>query len=347
MLPAVVPNQSLINGIPFIDFAEFGDGTSDEARQIGIQLFTACKDVGFAYLINTGIPQERVDEMFQWSRKLFALPYDSKMAAPRPQESWWHRGYSGIGKEQVIQTVFDPDQSAHLHETTPPDHKESFDLGTPSPTARLPNIWLPDPILPGFREYATSFFEDCRSLQIIALRALAMGLPGVEELDFFEPYHTEVANQLRLLHYPGAPAEVFASGAKGRVAAHTDFGTCTFLFQDPQDTLGGLEVEDPHNPGHFVPAPPVPGSVVFNIGDLLMRWSNDILKSTLHRVRAPPLSDGELNTPARFSIPYFIGPDASKKIECLPGCYGPDRPKRYEPITAAEYIDMRMAANYK
>jgi len=175
---------------------------------------------------------------------------------------------------------------------------------------------------------------------------LAIGLPGVEDLNFFEKYHTDAANQLRLLHYPGAATEVFTSGSKGRVAAHTDFGTCTFLFQDPQDTRGGLEIGDPHNPGRFIPAPPIPGSVVFNIGDLLMRWSNDTLKSTLHRVRPPPPIDGESFTPERFSIPYFISPDASNTIDCLPGCYGPDRPKRYEPITAAEYIDMRIAAIY-
>jgi isopenicillin N synthase-like dioxygenase len=302
-MPTPAPTPINLNGIPVIDFAEFGDGTSDAACQIGIKFFTACRDVGFAYLINTGIPQERVNEIFQWSRKLFALPYESKMAAPRPKESWWHRGYSGIGKEQTSQMEFDPEQLAQLRKTTP-DYKESFDIGTSLPTARLPNIWLPEHILPGFRESATSFFEECGSLQTMVLRALAIGLPGVEDLDFFKGYHTEMANQLRLLHYPGASAELFTSGTKGRTAAHTDFGTCTFLFQDPQDTLGGLEVEDPHNPGHFVPAPPVPGSVVFNIGDFLMRWSNDILKSTIHRVRAPPPADGESYTPERFSIPY-------------------------------------------
>jgi isopenicillin N synthase-like dioxygenase len=58
------------------------------------------------------------------------------------------------------------------------------------------------------------------------------------------------------------------------MAGHKDFGTCTLLFQDPEDTRGGLEVEDPHKPGHFVPAPPVAGAIVFNIGDFLMRWSN-------------------------------------------------------------------------
>jgi len=239
---------------------------------------------------------------------------------------------------------FDADKLAELRKIAP-DFKESFDLGSDSPTARLPNVWLPEDKLPGFRQNAMKFFDEGRKLQKKVLSALAMGIPGAED-NFFDHYHEEEANQVRLLHYPGAPVEVFASGAKGRIAAHTDFGTCTLLFQDPEDKWGGLEVEDPHKPGHFIAAPPVKGAIVFNIGDFLMRWSNNILKSTLHRVRAPSPQEGQTHTAERFSIPYFIGADPYKKVDCIPGCYGPDRPKRYEPITVAEYVDMRMAANY-
>jgi len=197
----------------------------------------------------------------------------------------------------------------------------------------------------GFREDIKKFFEEGLVLQKKVLTALAMGIPGAAD-DFFDEYHTEAENQIRLLHYPSAPVEVFTSGTKGRIAAHTDFATCTLLFQDPNDKHGGLEVENPHKPGHFVSAPPVQGAIVFNIGDFLMRWSNDILKSTLHRVRAPPVQEGETHTPERFSIPYFIGANPNKKVDCIPGCYGPDRPKRYEAITVKEYTDMRMTANY-
>lgn len=151
-----------------------------------------------------------------------------------------------------------------------------------------------------------------------------------------------------------------------------------------QDDCGGLEVESPREPGKFIPAPPIPGSVVFNIGDFLMRWSNgvcamtlsnhctntacapDTLKSTLHRVRAPPpkLEHGGV-TRERYSIPYvrrpprtpvgreltfcsmqFMTADHEKVIDALPGCFGPDRPKKYEPINAGEYINMRLNATY-
>ncbi|KAH9918335.1 flavonol synthase/flavanone 3-hydroxylase [Amylocystis lapponica] len=328
--------------LPLIDFANFGDGTSEEARKIGEKFYVACRDVGFAYLINTGIPQEKVDGMFEWSRKFFSLPTEIKQKAPHPPEGYKHRGYSGIGVEQVSQMVFDPDELAAIR-TKAPDFKESFDIGLDD-SDRIQNVWIPDEDLPGFRAYCMNFIDSCRQFQMQRLlRALAIGMPGLSD-DFFDHYHERGDNQLRLLHYPSAPTDVFASGQKGRINAHTDFGTCTMLFQDD---CGGLEVESPHEPGKFLPAPPVPGAVVFNIGDFLMRWSNDTLKSTLHRVRAPPpKAEDDGTTRERFSIPFFMTADREKVIDCLPGCFGPDKPKKYEPINAGAYIDMRLNATY-
>ncbi|KII88339.1 hypothetical protein PLICRDRAFT_698734 [Plicaturopsis crispa FD-325 SS-3] len=331
-----------ISNLPTIDFAQFGDGSSPEARAIGERFYIACRDVGFAYLVNTGIPQDKIDGMFAWSAKLFSLPPEIKRKAPHPPEGWKHRGYSAVGVEQVSQMVFDPSELAAIRSRAP-DFKESFDTGYEY-SPRVQNVWLPEEDLPGFRAYAMDFFAECRKFQVSTLlRALAIGMPGVPD-NFFDEYHEKSDNQLRLLHYPEAPADVFSSGQKGRINAHTDFGTCTMLFQDD---CGGLEVESPQDPGKFIPAPPVPGAVIFNIGDFLSRWSNDILKSTLHRVRAPPRKEGDGGmTRERYSIPYFMTADRDKVIDCLPGCFGPDRPKRYEPINAGEYINMRLNATY-
>ncbi|KAJ3862100.1 flavonol synthase/flavanone 3-hydroxylase [Lentinula novae-zelandiae] len=300
--------------LPTVNFVDFGDGTS--------KLFEACRDVGFAYLVNTGIPQGQIDGMFDWafswhhkSAKLFALPIETKLKAPHPQEGWKHRGYSGVCAHKFF--LF---QDAQLN-----NFKESFDLGSED-SQTLPNNWIPDEDLPGFQTYATNFYNTCREFQLsILLPALALGLDLPK--DFFLGYHEANENQLRLLHYPGAPTSVFESGERGRIGAHTDFGTGTLLFQDD---CGGLQVETPSQPGVFMHVPPVPGTVLFNIGDFLMRWSNDTLKSTLHRVRAPPRRDGQGDdgeTKERFSIAYFMGADKEKTIECLPGCSGPDKSK--------------------
>ncbi|KAG2033375.1 flavonol synthase/flavanone 3-hydroxylase [Suillus americanus] len=339
-MPGTVSLQP--TAIPIVDFACFGDGTSPEATEIGKQLVKACREVGFAYFRNTGIPQAEVDCMFEWSRRLFSLPIETKLLAPHPKEGWKHRGYSGVGREQASQMVFDPTQLAAIRKQTP-DFKESFDIGRNN-CPHISNVWLPEQVLPGFRDAASAFFDTCRRFEIEKLLpALSLGLelPGGGE--FLGKYHQEAENQLRLLHYPAAPAEVFARGEKGRVGAHTDYALGTILFQDD---IGGLEVESPHGSGNFVAASPIPGTVVFNIGDFLMRWSNDTLKSTLHRVCAPQ-NDGKLGMiKERFSIPYFMSADRDLLIDCLPGCWDEDTPKKYEPVTAGAYVDMRLDATY-
>jgi isopenicillin N synthase-like dioxygenase len=236
--------------------------------------------------------------------------------------------------------VYDAESISELRKV--PDFKESFEIGRESDVEK-PNIWIPEEDLPGLRQFFDGFFKVCYKAELEILRAIAIGM-GLEET-YFHGYHERQDNQIRLLHYPPVEEEVLRGGKKERISAHTDFGTLTMLFQD---SVGGLEVEDVKVKGLFNPAPYIPGTIVVNIGDFLARWSNDTLKSTLHRVRAPPLQNGQQSkiTKARYSIPYFVTADRDKTIDCLPGCFGPERPKRYEPIKAGEYIARRLNATY-
>lgn len=148
------------------------------------------------------------------------------------------------------------------------------------------------------------------------------------------------------------PLSLLTGGTKSRISAHSDFGTLTLLFQD---AIGGLEIESPPASGSFIPVPPIPGSVLVNVGDLMERWSNGRWRSTVHRVVAPPpdpekrgqglQDDGEV-CKARYSIPFFATADPETVIEALPGCWSEDNPKKYGPVTAWGYVQMRMAALY-
>lgn len=115
----------------------------------------------------------------------------------------------------------------------------------------------------------TSFYWTCFEAGKRILRALALGI-GLDE-DHLLKYHSGHYNQLRLLHYPPIPAAAIEGGKFARMPAHTDWSTMTFLFQDD---CGGLQVEDPNRMGEFIDVAPIPGTVVMNVGDLLMRWSN-------------------------------------------------------------------------
>jgi isopenicillin N synthase-like dioxygenase len=123
-----------------------------------------------------------------------------------------------------------------------------------------------------------------------------------------------------------------------------DYGTITLLFQDGN---GGLEILSPK--GEFVPATPIPDTIVVNAADLLQRWSNDIIRSTEHRVVSPPDPPKDGIYPARYSVAYFCNPNWDATINVLEGCYGETaggKEKRYGPINAHQYLVSRLKATY-
>ncbi|KAJ6520987.1 hypothetical protein DFH09DRAFT_1098066 [Mycena vulgaris] len=166
----------------------------------------------------------------------------------------------------------------------------------------MPSIWLPDGILPGFKETCLEFFWLCHAVQLDILRALAVGF-GLPEENFFKVHRSQRVSVM--LRHLSVPVEALHTDKIARIGEHSDFGPITLLLQDD---VGGLEAEDPRVPGSFrlvLSRPPVPGALIVNAGDFMM-LSNDAIRSTIHRARVPPSPmhiDGM--RPERYSIPYF------------------------------------------
>lgn len=227
------------------------------------------------------------------------------------------------------------------------DLKESFEIGREGD--EYENLW-PDRVEAEGVDFAVTmkeFFLHCRELHRIVMRGIALGME-LEET-FFDDYVRKGDNTLRLLHYPPVAKDAFKAGRE-RAGAHTDYGSVTFLFQD---SAGGLQVERPGGKGVFVDVKPVEGAIVLNSGDLLARWSNDIIRSTLHRVVEPPRKEGGHDVredgfyPARYSVAYFCNPDFDRWIEALPGTFGGEKgPKKYEGVNTLEYLVNRLDATY-
>jgi isopenicillin N synthase-like dioxygenase len=160
-------------------------------------------------------------------------------------------------------------------------------------------------------------------------RGFALDL-GIEE-DFFTPLTDRPMATLRMLRYPSrdpaAPPEALGAGT------HTDYGNITLLATDG---VAGLEVR--RRDGTWIEAPSVPNALVVNIGDLLMRWTNDIYVSTPHRVRQPELR--------RHSLAFFVDPNPDANVAVLPACLAPGQSPKYPPVTGAEYLRQRLDATY-
>ena len=175
-----------------------------------------------------------------------------------------------------------------------------------------------------------AYFDACHRLGMRLHRALAHDL-GVSE-NFFDGKLDQPLATLRLLHYPPRP-ERFEPGQIG-AGEHTDYGNITLLATDD---AGGLEVRT--RSGEWISPPPIPGALICNIGDCLMRWTNDVYVSTPHRVVNPVGRE-------RYSVAFFLDPNPDAVVEALPSCVTAGRPVRYAPTTGAAYLQSRLDATY-
>jgi isopenicillin N synthase-like dioxygenase len=313
--------------IPVIDFGPFLDGTA--TTRVSSEIVSAFKDVGFVYIKNHGIPKELIDLQFRQSHSFFALPHHEKdiLAWVSPEAN---RGYVHQGRERVF-LIEEQDLVGDLREKLP-DLKESFEIGK-EPSSKYQNSWPCS--MPNFQKHQMKFFERCNELHLTVMNSIGLGL-GLGN-NFFLKYCDAKDHNLRLLHYPS----IKKSTHLNRAGAHTDYGSITLLFQDDK---GGLQVKNSND--EFIDASPIEGTIVINAGDLLARWSNDIIKSTKHRV-VVHLSDPYQDTyPSRYSIAFFGSPNWDSNIECLDSCWSPQNPKRYDPVNTYDYLVSRLAATH-
>jgi isopenicillin N synthase-like dioxygenase len=304
------PPETVVSGtsLPVIDVAGLRTGSPDELAAVAAELGAAARDNGFCYVVGHGIPDEEFEGLLEAAKRFFALSTEEKMGSYIGL-SHCHRGYVPPGEEGGYSN---PDRF---------DRKEAFDTALDLPADDPdylagnpmlgPNLW---PDLPGFAEAVTAYYSSAIEVGRLLLGAFAVALGEPPEV--FTSVATRTPSQLRLIHYPHDPD---ASDSLG-IGAHTDFECFT-------PTAPGLEVmtED----GVWVDAPPVEGSLVLNIGDMLETWTNGTFVATSHRVRQV---DEE-----RYSFPLFVNVDYDTVVEPLEQFRAPGQPLR-RPVRAGEHL---------
>lgn len=294
---------------------------SREAGDVARALDSACREVGFFYVVNHGVPDELVRLVFVEAARFHAQPIEAKQALAINR---FHRGYIGPSTYRLSPDL-KPNSSESLvmmHELEPDDP----DLLAQKPL-HGPNQW---PSLPEFRTTMLAYTAAMEGLgrKLLSVFAAALELPEDYFLESFEKPTTF----LRLLHYPPR-AKASAENQFG-AAPHTDYGAITMLSQD---SSGGLHVR--HREGDWIAATPIPGSFVVNIGDVMARWTNDRYVSTEHRV----INDGGGH---RYSVPFFFDPNMNVSIECLETCRRDESPPKYPPVLYGDYLLSRLDAHY-
>jgi isopenicillin N synthase-like dioxygenase len=308
---------------PVIDLSGFRSGDRVAFERVAKELGAAARGIGFFSIVEHGIPSELIAAAFAEARWFFGLPTVEKERIS-VRNSKDYRGYVRIGEETL-----DP--------TKAPDVKECFNAGPdlraddPDVVAGRPfaavNQW---PDSPAFATTLKAYHAANLELVVRLHRALAYDL-GTDET-YFDARFSRAVGILRLLRYPPHPGTF--DGSQYGAGAHTDYGNLTLLAQD---ATGGLEVRA--RDGSWIAVPPIAGAFVCNIGDCLMRWSNDVYVSTPHRVVNRAGNE-------RFSIAYFGDPNADALVECLPSCLAPGQDPTYPPVTYGDYLRSRYDETY-
>jgi isopenicillin N synthase-like dioxygenase len=307
------------NDIPVIDIDGLFSADPADRQRVADAVGEACDKVGFLYITNHRIPEAAITGAHDSMAAFFALPLAEKLALDI-NTIQRHRGYVPLG-------------GLYADPTAQPDVQEGFELSLELPAddphyrdgniMMGPNVW-PDG-LPAFQPAIYGYYERIVDLGHVMFKAFALTL-GIDE-DYFEDKIDKPMGQLRLIYYPIREGAVTAD--RIGIGAHMDYECFTILWQD---AIGGLQVGN--RDGDWVEAPPIPGSFIINVGDMMMRWSNDKFVSTPHRVINSTQHE-------RYSMPFFFGANYDTVVAPLEVCCGPGNPPRYPP-TASGLWSVRM-----
>jgi isopenicillin N synthase-like dioxygenase len=316
-------SEILYDRIPSLDLADFTGGDPGKKQKFVLDLGAAYHNIGFAAIRNHYLSDDLSARLYAVIKKFFTLEDDTKKKYEIPELAG-QRGYVAKGKE-------------HAKGRNTGDLKEFYHVGQevldqdPIKKEYPANIWPGE--LPEFREIALGVFRQLEKTGVQMLRAIALYLKLSE--NYFDAKVKHGNSILRPIHYfpienpDGVPPDAV------RAAEHGDINLITLLMGA---SAGGLQVL--RRDGIWIPITALPDQLVVNVGDMLERLTNMKLKSTVHRVVNPPRA--LMNTP-RYSIPFFMHPRSEMSLAALPGCVDAEHPKRWDDITAGEFLDERLS----
>ncbi|ORY27119.1 hypothetical protein BCR39DRAFT_539328 [Naematelia encephala] len=286
--------------LPLVDISPYlqADSSAEARKLTSDTLDKACREFGFFYVTGHGLDAEYLQSLLKLGHKFFELPQQSKDSIHIFKSMDGVRGYQKLG-ENV--TYAKRDQQEALDIYPEPEY--------PS-TNRLEGsqLWPSDDDMPGFKATLLDYTEKMKKIGHGFMQAMADTL-GHREI--FDELQNDNYWVLRVIGYPPLPEEHDTESGIS-CGAHTDYGCLTFLLAD--DTPGALQVEA--KDGSWIPADPIPGAFVVNIGDIIDTLTGHQYKSTYHRVI-------HRGSRYRVSIPFFFEPQRDQVIKPLEGFTAP------------------------
>ncbi len=308
-----------MNQIPSLDLRDFLSEDTKRKEEFVQSIGKAFQEIGFCAVKGHLLSDDLVERLYKQIKLFFDLPYEVKAKYEFPQYSG-QRGYVSFGKESAKGSKHgDLKEYWHFGQYIEEEEKEKYNY--------FPNIHVDE--LSEFNEVGREVYSTLEKTAKHILRALALYL-NIEE-DYFDQYIKNGNSILRPIHYPPIledPKEAV------RASAHGDINLITLLMGAHGK---GLQVQ--HSNGEWIDAVASEDELMINIGDMLSRHTNNLLKSTVHRVVNP---DRELLKKSRYSIPFFMHPISEMKLNVLESCISDGSPKSFDDITAGDFLNERL-----
>ena len=310
-----MPNKN----IPSLDLNDFLSVDSCKKEKFVKDIGEAYEKIGFVALKGHFLSSKNIEEIYFQIKKLFDLPTNIKCKYELDGFAG-QRGYTSFGKEHAKGKKHgDLKEFWHFGQYLSNDEYEKF--GYPK------NLIVKE--LPKFNKIGRLVYKSLEKTALNVLRAISLFL-NLDEYHF-DQYVNKGNSILRPIHYP--PIKSKPIGAE-RAAAHGDINLITLLMG-----AHGKGLQVLNNDGEWIDAIADKDEIVINVGDMLSRYTNNRLKSTIHRVINPPK---EHWTKSRYSIPFFLHPVGSMNLNVLNSCIDDDNPKKYSDITANEFLIKRL-----
>ncbi|KAJ4411368.1 hypothetical protein N0V91_001152 [Didymella pomorum] len=322
--------------VPVIDISPSFSGSVLERQKVADQIQKACTTSGFFYITNHGVSREtRCGILQQAKRFMHDLSTEQKEELHTKHSrlglGWEPSEYTSLAGDLETKEGWNFAYEAAMDRTGGDGKYTNLD-GTTGPG----NMWPKEEDLPGFYDAVKEYYGGVLDLARHLFRLFALSL-GLEET-YFDPLTTHPGGIARLLYYPPPKTPLLAAPSPEEaigLGAHSDYECFTLLLSS---SVPGLEILKPS--GHWHIASPPPDSFIVNVADFLMRWTNGLYKSTVHRV----VNRG---TEARYSVPFFFSVNYDTLVETLPTCLAEGEKSQWKPIRAGEYILERLNATTK
>jgi isopenicillin N synthase-like dioxygenase len=305
--------------IPSVDLNNFLSDDQSLKNNFVKKLGKAYQEIGFVALKGHFLKDSDIKNIYKYIKAFFDLSDDIKRKYELEGFSG-QRGYTSFGKEHAKGKEHG-DLKEFWHFGQYLDDEEYSQFSYPK------NLYVQE--IPEFNEIGKTVFKALEKTAIYVLRAISLYLELDE--DHFDKYVKKGNSILRPIHYP--PIKTKPKGAE-RAAAHGDITLITLLMGAHGK---GLQVLT--NDGEWIDAIAEKDEIVINVGDMLSRYTNNKLKSTIHKVINPPK---ELWKKSRYSIPFFLHPIGKMKLNVLNSCIDDENPKKYDDITAHEFLIQRL-----